>query len=85
MMDAPTQIMLAIFAVTLGLINIWITLGKPTVESRVKDLQMVVVVDVLILFVYQLMIGDQLMAAFLTYKYLFFCFVDFDETLRGGL
>jgi hypothetical protein len=79
------MIILAMMAILTGFANIWIAKLKPTLEARVTDLLMVVVIDTLLLVGYKIWIGDPMFSIFLSIKYLFFCIVDFDKTLRRGI
>jgi hypothetical protein len=79
------MIMLSILAVLAGVVNIWLAMLKTTLEARVNDLLMVIVLDALLLIAYKIWVGDPLFGLFLSVKYLFFCFINFDKALRRGL
>jgi hypothetical protein len=78
-------VMFITFAIAAGIVNIWLARLKPTVESRVADLLIVVAVDTLLLIGYKIWVGDDLFGICLIIKYLFFCCIDFDKTLRRGI
>ncbi len=77
--------LLSIAAVIAGYTNIWLAMLNPTLEARVTSLLMVIVVDILMLIGYKIWVGDPFIGLFLSVKYLFFCFVHFDKTLRRGI
>ena len=65
--------------------NVMTALSKSTLDDRVSYLIFVVLIDSVILMLYNLLIGNIAMAVFLICKYVIFSFIDFSATLRQNL
>lgn len=79
------MILLAVLAIIVGLMNVWIAMLRHSLEERVRELIIVVVLDAVILGVYNYLYDDPTVGIFLCVKYLFLCIIDFDKTLKKGL
>jgi len=79
------MIILAILAALTGIINIWLSHAKETLEARVNYMISVVVFDFLFLLGFEYITNDPMMGIFMCCKYLFLAMVDFDKALRIGL